>query len=120
MSASRAIVTSFMFIAMLIFVLTDRRFRRYRLLGYFWRADWPRFKEIFTIGFPIALTEMAEVATVLVASLLMGLISIDALAAHGVTVQCIVILIIIPVGLMQAASVRVGRAVGAGDLEATA
>lgn len=113
-----AIVKTLMFLATLVFVLTDRRLRRYRLFGYFWRPDWPRLREIVTVGVPIAMTEMAEGGTVLVASLLMGLISIDALAAHGAIVQCIVVVIIVPIGLMQAASVRVGRAVGAGNYQA--
>jgi MATE family multidrug resistance protein len=99
-------------------VLTDRRLRRYRLWGNFWRSDWPRFWEIVTVGVPLAMTEMAEGGMVLVASLFMGWISVDALAAHGVTVQCIVVIFIVPIGLMQAASVRVGRAAGAGDYQA--
>ena len=113
-----AIVKTLMFLATLGFVLTDRRLARYRLFGYFWRPDWPRLREIVTVGVPIAMTEMAEGGVVLVASVLMGLISVDALAAHGVTVQCIIIVIIVPVGLMQAASVRVGRAAGASDYPA--
>ena len=60
------------------------------------------------------MTGVAEGGIVLVASLFMGWIGVDALAAHGVMVQCIVI-IIVPTGLMQAASVRVGRAAGALD-----
>jgi MATE family multidrug resistance protein len=113
-----AIVKTLMFLATLGFVLTDRRLARYRLFGYFWRPDWPRLREIVTVGVPIAMTEMAEGGVVLVAYVLMGLISVDALAAHGVTVQCIIIVIIVPVGLMQAASVRVGRAAGASDYPA--
>jgi multidrug resistance protein, MATE family len=114
-----AIVTTLMFLAVFFFVLTDRRIRRYHLFGYFWRVDWPQLREIFTVGFPIALTDMAQFGTFLVASLFMGLISIDALAAHGVTIQCIEIALVVPIGLMQAASVRVGYTVGAGDHRAT-
>lgn len=114
-----AIVSTLMFLAMLLFVVNDSRLKRYRLFGYFWRLDWPRLREIITIGVPIALTEMGDIAAVLGGSLLMGLISVDALAAYGVTVQCIEILVIVPIGLMQAASVRVGRAAGAGDHQAT-
>jgi MATE family multidrug resistance protein len=113
-----AIVTTLMFLAILAFVLTDRRLRRYRLWGNFWRSDWPQLWEIITVGIPMAMTSVVEGGIVLVASLFMGWISVDALAAHGVTVQCIVFIFIVPTGLMQAASVRVGRAVGARDHQA--
>jgi multidrug resistance protein, MATE family len=110
-----AIVTVSMFLAVLVFVLTDRRLGRYHLLGYFWRVDWKQLRRIVAVGLPIALMDTAKLGTLLAGSLLMGLLGIDALAAHGVTIQCIEVLLIIPIGLMQAASVRVGLAAGAGD-----
>ena len=33
---------------------SSRRFRRYRLFGRFWRADWPRFRALLRLGLPIA------------------------------------------------------------------
>ena len=114
-----ALVTILMFLSTLVFVLTDRRFRRYYLWGYFWRTDWPRLMEIIRVGIPIALTEASEMGLFLVAALLMGMISIDALAAHAIVVECYAFALVVPVGLMQAASIRVGRALGAGDHPST-
>ena len=108
-----ALVNSFIFVALLAFVLCDRRLRRYRLLGYLWRIERPRLLEIVRIGLPIAITEFAEMGMFLATSLLMGLIGTTALAAHAVAAQCCGLAMMIPIGLAQAGAVRVGRAVGA-------
>jgi MATE family multidrug resistance protein len=108
-----AAVTVFMFLALLAFVLIDWRLRRYRLLGRFWRADWPHLFEIVRLGVPIAVAHLAEIGMFLAASLLMGLIGTAALAAHAIANQCALIVYMVPYGIAQAATVRVGRAVGA-------
>ena len=110
-----ALVNTFMFLALLAFVLGDRRLRRYRLFGYLWRIERPRLFEIVRIGLPIAITEFAEMGLFLAMSLLMGLIGTTALAAHAVAAQCCGLAIMIPIGIAQAGAVRVGRAVGAGN-----
>ena len=46
----------------------------------------------------------------------MGLISTTALAAHQIALQVTAILFMVPLGISMAATVRVGHAVGAGDL----
>ena len=38
--------SALMFIGLVIVVLRDRQFRRYRLFGRFWRADWARYREL--------------------------------------------------------------------------
>ncbi len=104
------VVNWFMFLALLGFVLTDRQFRRYRLLGYLWRIERPVMTEIVRVGSPIAVTEIAEMGMFFVTTLLMGLLGVEALAAHAVTSQCYAVVFMIPVGLAQAGAVRVGRA----------
>jgi MATE family multidrug resistance protein len=49
------------------------------------------------------------------AALLMGLISTTALAAHQIALQITAILFMVPFGISQAATVRVGHAVGRND-----
>jgi MATE family, multidrug efflux pump len=115
-----AAVTVFMFLALLTFVLIDRRLRRYRLLGRFWRADWSQIYEIFRLGLPLAVAHLAEVGMFLASTLLMGLIGTAALAAHAIANQCAAIAYMVPYGLAQAATVRVGRAAGAGKPQAMA
>ncbi len=110
-----ATVGTFMFLGLMTFVLTDWKLRRYRILGRFWRADWSQLFEIARIGLPIAVASLAEVGMFVAAVLLMGLLGTNELAAHAVAVQCAAIAFMVPLGIGQAATVRVGRAVGAGD-----
>ncbi|MDJ0944981.1 MAG: MATE family efflux transporter [Kiloniellales bacterium] len=112
---SSALVDGFAAMALLAFVLTDRRFRRYRVLGRIWRADWARYREIFRIGLPIAGTVLAEIGLFLGSSLLLGWLGEAQLAGHAVAIQCAAIAYMVPYGLGQAATVRVGLTAGAGD-----
>jgi len=115
-----ALVNVFMFLALLFYVLRDKRLCRYRLLGRFWKTDWAAMREIARVGLPIAVTEVAEMGMFVTTSLMMGLLGVEALAAHGVTAQCYAVIFMIPVGLAQAGAVRVGRAVGAGETKGAA
>jgi MATE family multidrug resistance protein len=110
-----AVVSLLMFLALLGHVLWDRRFRRYAILRRFWRADWPRFFELFRVGVPIGLTIVAEAGLFSAAAFLMGLISTEALAAHAIALQCAAVAFMVPLGIGQAAVVRVGLAAGARD-----
>lgn len=106
-----------MFVLLAAVILTDRKFRRYHLFGRFWRADWPRFRELWHLGLPIGATLVFEVAVFNGATFLMGLIGAAALAAHSVSMQLASLSFMVPLGLAQAATVRVGRAFGAHDRE---
>lgn len=96
-------------------VLRHRRFRRYRLFGRWWRPDWSRFAALWRIGLPMAVTFGFETAIFYAAVIVMGLLGPTALAAHGVVFQIAVLNFMVPLGLGQVATVRVGRAYGAGD-----
>ena len=89
--------------------------RHYEIFVRFWRPDWKVLGEVFSLGLPISFTILAEVSLFTVASLLMGWIGTAELAAHGIALQCASIAFMIPLGLAQAATVRVGIAAGAGD-----
>src|SRR5437764_644399 len=94
-------------------------FRKYRVLGNFWRADWSLLREIFVIGLPISGAMMLEWGLFSSAALLVGWIGTTALAAHQVALQVATILFMIPMGISLAATVRVGHAVGRGDAAAS-
>jgi MATE family multidrug resistance protein len=107
---------SFVMLAlMLAYTLTHRRFRRYHIFHHFFEADWPRFFAMLRIGIPIGLMSLAEVLLFTSASLLQGWISEDSVAAHAIALQLASITFMVPLGLSQAATVRVGRALGAGN-----
>ena len=106
---------SFMAVVLVGFLYWERRFRRFNILGHWWRSDWPKFRELVRIGTPMALAMGFEVTGFNVAAFLMGLISADALAAHAVALQVASVTFMVPLGVAHAVTVRVGLAAGAGD-----
>lgn len=114
------ISSTFMFLALALVISLDRKLRRYFLFGRFWRADWPRYKTLWTIGVPIGLTLAFEVTIFNAAALLMGRIGSNELAAHAIALQIASFCFMVPFGLSQAATVRVGRAYGAQDASGVA
>jgi MATE family multidrug resistance protein len=105
----------FMFVGLAVVCMVEKKFRRYRLFGRFWRADWPRFLALLKLGAPIAGILAFEVTIFNAAAFLMGLIGAAPLAAHAIALQIASMSFMIPLGLAQAATVRVGLAYGAGD-----
>lgn len=105
----------FLFVIMALVVTYHKRFRRYRLFGRWWRADWKRLRELWRLGLPIGVTMAFEVTIFNAAVFLMGLIGTAELAAHSIAIQIASATFMVPMGLAQAATVRVGRAHGARD-----
>lgn len=108
----------FMYAGMVLVVSRDRQFRRYALLGRFWVADWPRFRYVWRLGLPIAVTLGLEVTVFNAAALVMGLIGEISLAAHAIAIQIAALCFMVPLGISQAATIRVGVAFGQADPEA--
>jgi MATE family, multidrug efflux pump len=98
---------------------TCRPFKKYRVLGRFWRADWELLRQLMAIGLPISGALMLEWGLFSSAALLMGWIGTTALAAHQIALQVATILFMVPFGISLAATVRVGHAVGRRDPVAT-
>lgn len=98
---------------------TCRPFKKYRVLGRFWRADWELLRQLMAIGLPISGALMLEWGLFSSAALLMGWIGTTALAAHQIALQVATILFMVPFGISLAATVRVGHAVGRRDSVAT-
>ena len=92
-----------------------RPFKKYRVLGRFWRMDWMLTRQLVTIGAPISGAMLLEWGLFSSAALLVGWIGTTALAAHQIALQIATILFMIPFGISLAATVRVGHAVGRRD-----
>lgn len=110
-----SIVAALQALVLFVHVTRARRVRLLRPLARLWRPDWSSFFAILRIGFPIGLTMVMEMGMFATAALLMGLISTDALAANQIAIQLASVTFMVPLGLAQAATVRVGLAVGRGD-----
>ena len=107
--------SSFLFLGLLAVILIDRRFRRYRLMGRFWSRDRERHRQVWALGLPIAVTLGFETTVFNASAFLMGLIGRDSLAAHAVAIQIAALVFMVPMGIGQAATVRVGIAYGRAD-----
>jgi len=101
------------------FAYTRHPFKKYRVLGRLWRADWALFGRLLLVGLPISGAFLLEFGLFAAAALLMGRIGNVALAAHAIALQTAAILYMVPFGISLAATVRVGQAVGRRDAEAT-
>ena len=111
------LVNLIMFLALLGYVVTHRKLKRFHILVRFFKPDWPRFREILKVGLPIGLTVAADVGLLSVAAILMGRLGTNETAAHAVALQLASTAFMVPLGLGMAATVRVGLAYGRGDAE---
>ncbi len=102
----------------LVWCVTQHPFRKYRVLGRFWRFDAPVFRKLLVIGLPISGAYLLEFGVFAAAALLMGTIGTTALAAHQIALQIAAVLFMVPFGISIAATVRVGHAVGRRDAAA--
>ena len=105
----------FLFLGLIAVILIDRRFRRYRLMGRFWTRDRERHRQVWALGLPIAITLGFETTVFNASAFLMGLINRESLAAHAVAIQIAALVFMVPMGIGQAATVRVGIAYGRHD-----
>lgn len=105
----------FLFVALAVVIAVEPRFRRYHLFGRFWRADWPRYREFWRLGLPIGVMIAFETTIFNAAAFLIGLIGTEPLAAHAITLQIASFAFMVPLGLSQAVTVRVGLAFGRDD-----
>ncbi len=110
-----SVVNLAMFAIMVGIVVLHPDFRRYHLFGRFWRPDWPRYRTIFRLGLPIGFTMGFEASVFSAAVFLMGLINTASVAAHAVALQIASLTFMVPLGLAQATTVRVGMGYGRRD-----
>lgn len=68
---------------------------------------------LLRVGLPAGGQYLAEVGAFATASLMMGWISVPALAAHQIAITCAATTFMVPLGLGMAITVRVGQSVGA-------
>lgn len=112
-----AVVNALILVFMAWVVMTRRPFRRYAVLARFHRPDWQQFRRIFRIGLPIAGIYVVESGIFIGSFLLMGAFGTATLAAHLIALQVPHAAFMVPMGISQAATVRVGQAAGRRDPE---
>ena len=97
------------------YTVINPQLKLYELYVRFWRPDWPAFFEVVRLGLPISLTVIAETGMFGASTIMMGWLGAEALAAHGIALQLASVAFMVPLGLSNAGTVRVGIAFGRGD-----
>lgn len=102
------------------YIARDPQFAQYHLARRWWRTTWPRMSAFLKVGAPISLALGAEIGLFSAGALLMGRLGTVEVAGHQVALQWAALAFMVPMGLGQAATVRVGLATGAGDIPGAA
>jgi multidrug resistance protein, MATE family len=103
----------FMLIVLVLYAFIDPHLARHRLFAGSWRIDWAQLAQLWRLGAPIGMTITFEITIFAAAVFLMGLIGAGALEAHAAVFQVASLAFMVPLGVGQAATVRVGLAFGA-------
>lgn len=98
--------------AICFFCLFEPRARRYEIFVRFWRPDWDAFNRVCRLGLPIGAMITAETGMFIFASIFMGWLGVVALAAHGIVLQIASLAFMVPMGMAQVATARVGTYYG--------
>jgi MATE family multidrug resistance protein len=112
---SSSLVNALSFLALAWIAASRAPYRRYRLFHRFWRPDRVTFARVVRLGLPIGFTLLFEVGMFAAAAVLVGTVGAVPLAAHNIAMQLCSIVFMLPLGLSQAATIRVALAAGAGD-----
>jgi len=99
----------------LLLIYIARNMPEHALFQRIWRFDRVAFGQVFRLGLPIGLTNLAETALFSATAIMMGWVGTLELAAHGIALQWTAVAFMVHVGLSNAATVRAGRAVGRVD-----
>jgi MATE family, multidrug efflux pump len=79
------------------------------------RPERPLLAKSARLGLPIGLQRLAEMGIFSITGLLMARLGTRAVASHHVVMTLVTATFMVPLGISAAASIRVGRAIGAGD-----
>jgi len=102
-------------VMIILLIYAVKRFPEYRLFQRFWRPDPELLRKVFALGVPVGFQMLAEVGMFAFAAVMMGWISAEVLAAHGIALQLAAITFLVQLGVAQAATIRTGQAYGARD-----
>ncbi len=81
-----------------------------------WVIDIDALTHVFKLGWPIGLTNLAETGLFTATAIMVGWVGTHELAAHGIALQWAGLTFMVHLGLSNAATVRVGRAIGRKDM----
>jgi MATE family multidrug resistance protein len=107
-----AIIQWLMFTGLGIYALAAPSLAEYRMRPSL--RGWNEVGRILRLGLPIGGILGLEIGVFATTGILMGLLGADALGAHQLVMNCISVVFMVPLGIAQAATVRVAVALGSG------
>ena len=110
-----SVVRALMFIAIAFYILTMMD-KRTRGTGAGLSAVFCQAPAIFRLGWPLSVTYLIEHGTAMILVFLAGYLSTAALAEYQVAANLIQLLGLLSMGIAVASSVRIGAAIGTGEL----
>lgn len=103
-------------LAFAAYLARSRRFAALALFGRFDPPRWPPIRELLRTGLPIGVTVAMEGGLFIVTALLIGRLGAVEVAAHQIAINVAALCFMVPMGLAEATTVRVGHALGRGNL----
>jgi multidrug resistance protein, MATE family len=101
-------------IAFALYLARSRRFAHLRLFAAFDPPRWPPIRSLLATGLPIGVTVTMEGSLFIVTALLIGRLGGLEAAAHQIAINVASLCFMVPFGVAEATTVRVGHALGNG------
>lgn len=102
----------FMAVAIMIYVMKNEKFKQFDVTFHFRGINFPIIKKILRLGLPSGFQYFFEVGAFSFAVIMIGWIGANELAAHQIAINLASISFMAVLGISQAASIRVGNAMG--------
>ena len=94
----------------------SRRFAPLALFSHLERPRWAPIRGLLATGLPIGITVLMEGSLFIVTALLIARLGATPAAAHQIAINVSALCFMVPMGVAEATTVRVGHAVGSGDV----
>jgi MATE family multidrug resistance protein len=107
----------YMCVALGAYLLWDAHKRHTGLFQTSLALDWARLGKLASLGLPAATQRGLEIGVFALATMLIGNLDAESLAAHQVALNAASVTFMVPLGISSAAAVRVGQALGRRDPE---
>ncbi|MCU0343638.1 MAG: MATE family efflux transporter [Ignavibacterium sp.] len=102
----------FMALVIMFYVMSNEKFKQYDVTFHFRGINLPVIKKILSLGLPSGFQYFFEVGAFSFAVIMIGWIGANELAAHQIAINLASISFMGVLGISQAASIRVGNAMG--------
>jgi MATE family multidrug resistance protein len=107
----------FMALALMVYVMYNKKYKQFDVSFHFRGVNFPIIKKILRLGLPSGFQYFFEVGAFSFAVIMIGWIGANQLAAHQIAINLASISFMGVLGISQAASIRVGNAMGERNIQ---